>query len=394
MTTAVRKSAHEAAREREALAKAEEAARLETLYGDLMSDVQTLRKRGFVVTREGNKFRVGNKLLDRNEVRAMACREGGLAGMAFTRPGKTASGLKVGDTVVLAPKKPAKATPLPTTKEKALVGAAAASKAKAAQHSTDLGAKPRVVWLDLALLTVDRTYQRDINQKGAAHVTRILQAFNWNRYQPIVVSERDDGTYAVIDGQHRLEAAKRHPLIDSLPCYIIDAPDVAKQAAIFVAVNSRRIALNSLQQFHAAVAAKDAGALIVADLCSHAGVKILKAPPSSNIPPRSIMSPFTLLKMVRQIGRPAVATAIKVLAETHPETLNAFRAPTIAALCRLVADPNIDVAKVRAVLAAIDLSRFYDETRNGRVTSGGTLETSAERVLRDRLAKHREVPTT
>ncbi len=39
-------------------------------------------------------------------------------------------------------------------------------------------------------------------------------------------------------------------------------------------------------------------------------------------------------------------------------------------------------------------ARFYDDTRNGRVTSGGTLETSAERVLRDRLAKHREVPTT
>lgn len=388
-----RKSAQETAREREAARAAEEAARLNALYGDLLPDVQVLRKRGFVVTREGTGFMVGNKLLDKASVRAMAQREGGLAGMAFTRPGKTASGLKVGDSVALVPKKPVKATPLPTTKEKALVGAAAAAKAKAAQHSTDLGARPRVVWLDLALLTIDRTYQRDINQKGAAHVTRILQAFNWNCYQPIVVSERDDGTYAVIDGQHRLEAAKRHPLIDSLPCYIIDAADAAKQAAIFVAVNSRRIALTSLQQFHAAVAARQPEAMIAAGLCSDAGVTILKAPPSYDIPPRSIISPFTLLKMVRQVGRPAVATAIKILADTHPETLNAFRSPTIAALCRVIADPKIDAAKVRAVLAATDLARFYDDTRNGRVTSGGTLETSAERVLRERIAKHREVPT-
>lgn len=394
MIGATHKPAHVAIAERAAAAKAEDEARQKALYGDLLPDVLTLRRRGYVVTREGAKFRVSNKLLDKAEVRAMASREGGLAGMAFTRPGQTASGLKVGDTVTLKPKKPVKATPLPTTKEKALVGAAAAAKAKAAQHSTDLGAKPRVVWLDLALLTVDRTYQRDINQKGAAHVSRILQAFNWNCYQPIVVSERDDGTYAVIDGQHRLEAAKKHPLIDSLPCYIIDAADAAKQAAIFVAVNSRRIALTSLQQFHAAVAAKDAGALIAADLCSQAGVKILKAPPSYDIPPRSIISPFTLLKMVRQVGRPSVATAIKLLAETHPDTLNAFRAPFIAALCRVVADPNIDVARIRAVLAATDLARFYDETRNGRITSGGTLETSAERALRERIAKHREVPTT
>jgi len=386
MIGAAHKSAHVTIAERAAAAKAEDEARQKALYGDLLPDVLTLRKRDFVVTREGAKFRVGNKLLDKAEVRAMAQREGGLAGMAFTRPGKTASGLKVGDTVALAPKKPAKATPLPTTKEKALVGAAAASKAKAAQHSTDLGAKPRVVWLDLALLTVDTAYQREINIKGAAHVSRILQAFNWNCYQPIIVSERDDGTYAVIDGQHRLEAAKRHPLIDSLPCYIIEAPDAAKQAAIFVAVNSQRIALTSLQQFHAAVAAKQPEAMVAAGLCADAGVRILKAPPSSNIPPRSIISPLTLLRMVRQVGRPAVATAIKMLAETHPETLNAFRAPTIAALCRVIADSKTDGAKVRAVLAATDLARFYDDIRNDRTQNGGTLETAAERVLRQRLA--------
>lgn len=394
MTQPARKSAHEAAREREALAKAEDEARQKALYGDLLPDVLVLRKRDFVVTREGAKFRVGNKLLDRAEVRAMAQREGGLAGMAFTRPGTTASGLRVGDTVALAPKKPVTATPLPTTKQKVLSGAAATAKAKAAQHSADLGARPRVVWLDLALLTVDKSYQREIGKHGAAHVNRILLAFNWNCYQPIVVSERDDGTYAVIDGQHRLEAAKRHPLIDSLPCYIIDAADAAKQAAIFVAVNSRRIALTSLQQFHAAVAARQPEAMVAAGLCADAGVTILKSPPSYDIPPRSIISPFTLLKMVRQVGRPAVATAIKILAETHPATLNAFRSPTIAALCRVIADPKIDGAKVRTVLAATDLDRFYDDTRNDRTQNGGTLETAAERVLRERIAKHREVPTT
>ncbi|KAF0102206.1 MAG: ParB domain-containing protein nuclease [Rhodospirillaceae bacterium] len=394
MTQPVRKSAHEMAREREALAKAEDEARQKALYGDLLSHVQVLRKRGFVVTAAGGgKYLVGNKLLDKAEVRAMARREGGLAGMAFTRPGQTASGLKVGDTVALVPKKPATATPLPTTKEKA-VAAAVAPPPKPAKHSTDLGVRPRVVWLDLALLVIDKTYQREISKMGAAHVNRILLAFNWNHYQPIVVSERDDGTYAVIDGQHRLEAAKRHPLIDSLPCYIIEAPDAAKQAAIFVAVNSRRIALTSLQQFHAAVAARQPEAMVAAGLCADAGVTILKSPPSYDIPPRSIISPFTLLKMVRHVGRPAVATAIKILAETHPATLNAFRSPTIAALCRVVADPKIDVAKVRAVLAATDLARFYDDTRNGRVTSGGTLETSAERVLRERIARHREVSTT
>lgn len=388
------KSAHVAAAERAAAAKAEEAARMEQLYGDLLPDVQVLRTRGFVVTVESDKFRVGNKLLDRAGVRAMAQREGGLAGMAFTRPGTTVSGLRVGDSVALTQKKPVKATPLPTTKQKVLTGAAASSKARAAQHSTDLGVRPRVVWLDLALLTVDKSYQREIGQKGAAHITRILQAFNWNCYQPIVVSEREDGTYAVIDGQHRLEAAKKHPLIDSLPCYIIDAPDVAKQAAIFVAVNSRRIGLTSLQQFHAAVAAKQPEAMEAAGVCRNAGVTILKAPPSYDIPPKSVLSPFTLLKMLRLVGRPAVSAAITMLATTHPDTVNAFRSPTIAALCRLCADPKVSGPRLRTTLAATDLTRFYDDVRNDRTKNGGTLETAAERVLRSKLNPPREVATT
>jgi hypothetical protein len=144
----------------------------------------------------------------------------------------------------------------------------------AAEHSTDLGTKPRVVWLDLGLLDVDRRYQREITGGGEAHINRILRGFNWNRYQPIVVTEQADGRYAVIDGQHRLEAAKKHPLIDSLPCYIIDAPDLAAQAEIFVAVNSDRRALTGLQKFWASVAAGNREAAALVKACEAAGVTI------------------------------------------------------------------------------------------------------------------------
>lgn len=65
MIGATHKSAHVAIAERAAAAKAEDEARQRALYGDLLPDVLTLRKRDFVVTREGAKFRVGNKLLDK-----------------------------------------------------------------------------------------------------------------------------------------------------------------------------------------------------------------------------------------------------------------------------------------------------------------------------------------
>lgn len=398
MTQPARKSAHEAAREREALAKAEDEARQKALYGDLLPDVHVLRKRGFVVTREGAGFMVGNKLLDKAGVRAMAQREGGLAGMAFTRPGKTASGLKVGDTVALAPKKPVTATPLPITKEKvAAAKVKAAPKPKAPDHSTDLGAKPRVVWLDLALLTIDMRYQRDIGETGRQHVNRIVKSFNWNCYQPIIVTENADGTYPVIDGQHRLEAAKAHPLIDSLPCYIIDAPEVSKQAQIFVEVNSNRRGLTSSQRFWASYAAGEPSAVALVEICTAAGVQILRhgAGLKDGTPPLSILGPLVTQRLVTRFGAKAVREAITLLAETHTKTFGAFRGSNIGALVRIASDKGFSRDAMRRVLTGLDLAALHVEAsalaKGGGVASQ-TLGT--EKLLRAKLNKITEVPTT
>lgn len=393
MTQPARKSAQEAAREREAARVAEEAARLKELYGDLLPDVQVLRARGFVVTREGAGFRVGNKLVDKAGLRAMARREGGLAGMAFTRPGKTVSGLKVGDSVALAPKKPATATPLPTTKEKVIAAtvakAEAAPKPRAPDHSTDLGAKPRVVWLDLGLLTVDMRYQRDIGEGGRQHVGRIVKAFNWNCYQPIIVTENADGTYPVIDGQHRLEAAKAHPLIDQLPCYIIDAPELSKQAQIFVEVNSNRRGLTSSQRFWASHAAGEPSAVALVDICTKAGVTILRhgAGLKEGTPPLSILGPLVAQRLVTRFGARAVKHAISLLAETHPKTFSAFRGSNIGALVRIAADKNFSRDALRRVLTGLDLAALHVEASalaKGGGVSSQTLGT--EKLLRAKLA--------
>lgn len=355
--------------------RAEDRERQVGLYGDALPAVELLRKRGYVVTREKDKVRVDNKLLTLAEMTALAQREGGLAGMALARPAsRTASGLAVGDKVPIVPRKAPRAAPIPVAAKPAtrkLSGAAAQKKAAAEAHSTDLGEKPRIVWLDLALLAVDRRYQREIGQAGNAHVNRILRGFNWNLYQPIVVSERADGTYAVIDGQHRLEAAKKHPLIDALPCYIIDAPDLAAQAAIFAEVNSRRLALTSQQKFWAAHAGGDAVAVAVEKICADAGVRILRSPPSYDIPACAVVAPFTLTKIFRRLGRPALAATVQLLAETQPDTVNAFRSPTLVALARIASDKVFSQARLKRTLRGLDFAGLYDDARRDRVARGG-----------------------
>lgn len=80
---------------------------------------------------------------------------------------------------------------------------------------SDLGAPPSLDWIPLERLVVDKRYQRALGVKNERHVRRISSGFRWNRYQPIVVTEAGDN-FAVIDGQHRLAAARlqaRHELI-------------------------------------------------------------------------------------------------------------------------------------------------------------------------------------
>lgn len=381
--------------EKAALAAAnreEEEARLGKIYGKLLPDVLFLRGRDNSVMMEGGRLLLNGRAVTADELRARAARDRRLAN-ATTSSGvrhvtQTASGLAIGETVdKVTPRVTSAAAQrvLSTVKEKQLSGAALAAKKKAEEHSTDLGTKPRVVWLDLALLDVDHTYQRDIGDGGATHINRIVRAFNWNCYQPIIVTEGADGRYAVIDGQHRLEAAKKHPLIESLPCYIIDAPDVSVQAKVFVEVNSSRRALTSSQKFFASQLAGEPSAVSLAAICAQAGVTILKGPTGGATPPLAILGPLVAQRLVARFGAKPVREAITLLAETHGTTPGAFRSSTIAALTRIAADKDFVRDRLREILQATDLDELQAAASREARGNSGSLATGAERVLRAAL---------
>lgn len=376
--------------------RAEEEQREVDLYGHARQAVHILRRRGFIVSVEGAHLRVGVKLLNRDEAIEMASREAGLAGIAapVRRVVETASGLRVGQKVALAPKAPPRPpTPKPVAKSTPAPKAAPIPKAPppapkpaVPAHSTNLGVKPRVVWLDLALLVIDRRYQRELTEAGFAHINQIVRTWNWNCYQPVVVTENADGTYAVIDGQHRIEAAKKHPLIDSLPCYIIDAPDVADQARIFVAVNTNRKGLTSQQKFWASHAAGDPAAVALVDICEAAGVTILRRAPASSDISRAIIGPMVCQRLVARLGREPVREAITLLVETHAGTPGAFRTAVIAALARMAATKPYSRNRLRKVLASVDLPVLLAEASKHHIGGGSaSLAVGAEKLLRKRV---------
>lgn len=268
-----------------------------------------------------------------------------------------------------------------------LSGAAAAAKTKAEKASTDLGKMPRLEWLPVVKLAVDRRYQREMGSRNWAHTHRILREFSWLYYQPICVAPAaTGGGYLVIDGQHRLEAAKKHPLIDKLPCYVVDAVDVAQQARTFVALNARRISITRLHRFWAAEASGDATARRIVALCSKAGVTIVRS--AQILPPRSTYSTLTFEKLL-PLGDAAISTGLKILVEAQGEAEEAFKGCNIAAVVRIVAavGKNLDRAALVRALEEIDLEDEIGRARVNRAREGGTIEAALEALLRKRYAR-------
>ena len=137
----------------------------------------------------------------------------------------------------------------------------------------DPGEVPALDWLDASLIDADPLYQRPLDD---VRVDAILKAFTWRSFGAIVVVPQSDGRYHATDGQHRLEAAKRHPKVTHVPAVIVKAEDIQSEASIFVEINRNRKNVSALELFFAGLAADDDDALTIHQVTQRAGVRIPK----------------------------------------------------------------------------------------------------------------------
>ncbi|HWJ88529.1 MAG TPA: DUF6551 family protein [Pelagibacterium sp.] len=142
----------------------------------------------------------------------------------------------------------------------------------------DPGPLPDLDWIDKGLIDVDPAYQRGLDEN---RVLKILDWFSWKSFGALVLAKAGDGRYHAIDGQHRLEAAKRHPSVTLVPCTIIETDGTVAEAETFVAVNANRKNVSPLEMFWAELAANDEDALTVRQVCERAGIRILRYPGSN-----------------------------------------------------------------------------------------------------------------
>lgn len=174
----------------------------------------------------------------------------------------------------------------------------------------DPGPMPKMDWLPVDKLTADARFQRSIeSRRSQSNIKNIVERFTWSLFQVATVANVD-GTFSIIDGQHRVEAARQIGL-ETVPCIVIEVENVAEAARLFVDANRNRVTLTPQAIHKALVAAGDEQACAVDRAASAAGIEILPYPIQGvHMRPGQTLAVGTIRNLVREVGE---ATATEVL---------------------------------------------------------------------------------
>lgn len=125
-------------------------------------------------------------------------------------------------------------------------------------------------------LRIDHRYQRPSNLRK---VLELASNWSWISFGIITVGLRkDEPGYWVIDGQHRVLAARKRSDIEALPCMIFEIKSICEEADSFLKSNSGRNAVSSIQKFKALIVSKDSHAIYLSNILDKHGITISENP--------------------------------------------------------------------------------------------------------------------
>ncbi|MCP3732052.1 hypothetical protein M9978_16630 [Sphingomonas sp. MG17] len=201
-------------------------------------------------------------------------------------------------------------------------------------------------------LKIDDSYQRSIDTgPSRALISKIANEWDWRMCLPLVVSKRADGFY-VIDGQHRLAATKLRGDIPYLPCCVFVFDSVAEEAAMFVAMNRSRRAINRLDDFHAAQAGGDADVLAITAMIEGVGFTVSRKTGSGAWAPGEVAFTSAIAKARRRYGDDVARGALEIMSEAFAGQRLVVGSPVFTAVASVLADKSFGADKSR-LLAAV-----------------------------------------
>lgn len=132
-------------------------------------------------------------------------------------------------------------------------------------------ASSRTDYIDISNIFVDSRYQRPVNETW---VRKIAKNFDDDKANMLVLSERENGTMWVIDGNHTIQAARivhgEHAL---LPARIFKGLSLEDEADMFYSLNSNKKALSYGDKLKGLYAAGDTDAIEYVKTLNDSGIR-------------------------------------------------------------------------------------------------------------------------
>lgn len=121
----------------------------------------------------------------------------------------------------------------------------------------------------LSRLIVDEEYQRPLT----TFVDKIVAKFDPALVGTLIVSGRQHGKYAVVDGQTRMEALRELGMTEA-PCLVYVGLTRAQEASLFARLQKERRGIQSYHRFRAALVAEDPQAIAIEQTVADCGYVI------------------------------------------------------------------------------------------------------------------------
>lgn len=127
--------------------------------------------------------------------------------------------------------------------------------------------EPIFVRIHISLLHVDPIVQRALDPHRAAVMA---EKFNPSAVGALIVNQRDDGKYFIIDGQHRHAAAVIAKYDGKLNCIVHPGLPIAEEAALFLALNDSKL-VQAIDKFRMRVLANEPDAVAINEIIEKYG---------------------------------------------------------------------------------------------------------------------------
>jgi len=134
------------------------------------------------------------------------------------------------------------------------------------------GAKGKYMEIDKRLLHIEGDYQRP--EQSEKKVKQIAANWDWPACGVILVGQREDGSYYVIDGGHRVRGSFYRDDIYMLPCLVFEFDSVSDEAKAFLRRNTSPTMVKSHDKFRAGVTGKIPEALAAKRILDKYGYKL------------------------------------------------------------------------------------------------------------------------